>query len=76
MFYKSGNNLFPRSVLHVSQPFFRGGTHEVFFSYPEEFLIIKKFTSQKKFDNMRAEGGCLSPSVTIPNKHRPCATYT
>jgi len=31
---------------------------------------------QKKVDNVRAEwgGGCLSPSVTIPNKHRPYAT--
>jgi len=74
-FYKSGNNLFLHSVLRVSQPYFRGGTLEITISYPEEILHIKMFTNQKKsLITCGRKGGCLSPSVTIPNKHRPYAT--
>ena len=40
MFYKSGNNLFPHSVLLVPQHFPRGGTPEITISYPEEILHI------------------------------------
>jgi len=59
MFYKNCNSLFPYSVLRVSQPYFGGGTPEIIISYPEEIPHIKMFTSQKKFDNMQAEGGAV-----------------